>query len=178
MGLYFEQVTLENLELAVQIQNQIFPLENGRDNYIEGITNDPYRKEMDNYIVFKDNIPIGVVGLYSYNEYPNDAWLSWFGVLEQHRKKGYGSEIFDFFEKKAKDKGYLTIRVYTDNEFDFAIKLYLKKGMQKEYYSNKLESDKINSETIIFSKSLTQKRTEKWNNKFLQLTAQLEKENN
>ena len=64
--LNFVEVTYDNLELAVRIQNCIFPLEDGRANYIEGITNDPYRKEMVNYIVFDNNEPIGVVGLYSY----------------------------------------------------------------------------------------------------------------
>ena len=176
MALNFIEVTYDNLELAVQIQNNIFPLEDGRANYIEGITNDPYRKEMVNYIVFDNNEPVGVVGLYSYNEYPDDAWLSWFGVLESHRKKGYGSDIFDFFEKISKAKGYSTIRVYTDDEFDCAVRLYTKKGRIREYYINELESDEINNGTIVFSKSLTPEKTKKWNNKFLQLTAQAEKE--
>ncbi len=131
---------------------------------------------MVNYIVYDGDIPVGVVGIYSYNEYPNDAWLSWFGVLEEYRNKGYGSEIFDFFEKLAKDKGYLSIRVYTDSEFDSAIKLYVKKKMIKERYNNELESKEINDETIIFSKSLTLEKTQKWNNKFLGLTLQSEKE--
>lgn len=48
--------------------------------------------------------------------------------------------------------------------------------MIKEYYSNELESDEINNETIIYSKSLTEDITAKWNNKFLGLTAQSEKE--
>lgn len=176
MNLKYEEVTYDNLELAVSIQNTIFPDENGRDNYIEGITNDPYRKEMINYIVYGKNIPIGVAGLYSYNEYQYDAWLSWFGVLSQFRNNGYGSKIFDFFTTLAKEKGYTSIRVYTDDEFDSAIKLYRKNGMIKEYYNNELESDEINNGTIIFSKSLTVESVEKWNNKFLGLTIQGEKE--
>ena len=50
MSLQYIEVNKDNLEIAVKIQNEIFPLENGRENYIEGITNDPYRKEMTNYI--------------------------------------------------------------------------------------------------------------------------------
>jgi len=176
MKLRFEEVTYNNLELAEKIPNDIFPLEDGRTNYIEGITNDPYRKEMVNYIAFDNDVAVGVVGLYSYNEYPKDAWLSWFGVLKQYRNKGYGSALFDFFENISKEKDYETIRVYTDDEFDSAINLYTKKGMIKEYYNNELECEKINNETIIFSKSLTLEKTKKWNNKFLQLTEQLEKE--
>ena len=66
MKLNFVEVTYGNLELAVRIQNSIFPLEDGRANYLEGITKNPYRKEMVNYIVFDNNEPIGVVGLYSH----------------------------------------------------------------------------------------------------------------
>ncbi len=176
MNLKYAEVDSNNLELAVNIQNAIFPLEDGRQNYIEGITNNPYRKEMVNYIVYDNEIPIGVVGLYSYNEYPRDAWLSWFGVLQEYRQKGYGSKIFDFFENLALKKRYTSIRVYTDDEFDKAILLYEKKKMVKEFYKNALESEEINNGTIIYSKSLTKKQIEKWNNKFLGLTAQSEKE--
>ena len=48
--------------------------------------------------------------------------------------------------------------------------------MIKEFYKNALESEEINNGTIIYSKSLIKKQTEKWNNKFLGLTAQSEKE--
>ena len=176
MNLKYIEVDNNNLDSAVKIQNNIFPLEDGRQNYVEGINNDSYRKEMVNYIVYDNEIPIGVVGLYSYNEYPNDAWLSWFGVLENYRQKGYGSKMFDFFEKLALNKGYTSIRVYTDNEFDKAILLYEKKEMIKEFYKNDLENEEINNGTIIYSKSLTKEKTEKWNNKFLGLTMQSEKE--
>lgn len=97
MNIRYEEVNYANLEVAVQIQNSIFPDEDGRKNYIEGITNDPYRKEMVNYIAYDKETPIGVVGLYSYNAYPSDAWLSWFGVLQEHRQKGYGEKLFDLF---------------------------------------------------------------------------------
>ena len=64
-------------------------------------------------------------------------------------------EYFDFFEKLALNKGYTSIRVYTDNEFDKAILLYEKKEMIKEFYKNDLENEEINNGTIIYSKSLT-----------------------
>ncbi len=48
--------------------------------------------------------------------------------------------------------------------------------MLKEFYNNALESEEINNHTIIYSKSLTGDATTKWNNRFLELTAQSEKE--
>lgn len=61
MNLRYEEIDSNNLDLAVKIQNAIFPLEDGRQNYLEGITNDPYRKEMINYIVYDSEVPIGVL---------------------------------------------------------------------------------------------------------------------
>lgn len=96
--------------------------------------------------------------------------------MQEYRQNGYGSKIFDFFENLALSKGYTSIRVYTDDEFDKAILLYEKKMMIRESYNNRLESDEINKGTIIYSKSLTKEKTKKWDNKFLGLTAQSEKE--
>ena len=54
----FKKITNENLELACKIQNEIFPEEDARKNFIEQINNDPYRKEMDYYIIYKNWPPI------------------------------------------------------------------------------------------------------------------------
>ena len=108
MRINFVKITKSNLELACEIQNKIFPEEDARQNFIEQINKDPYRKEMDYYIVYTENVPIGVTGIYSYNEYPDDAWLGWFGILEEYRKNGYGGIVLDFcdeiesFELEAK----------------------------------------------------------------------------
>ena len=48
--------------------------------------------------------------------------------------------------------------------------------MIKEFYNNELESEEINKGTIVYSKSLTKEKTNKWNNRFLGLTMQNEKE--
>ena len=59
----FEKITYDNLELACKIQNTIFPEEDARQNFIEQINQDPYRKEQDYSIVYVDNEPIGVTGI-------------------------------------------------------------------------------------------------------------------
>lgn len=41
----FEKICNDNLELACKIQNEIFPDEDGRQNFIEQINKDPYRKK-------------------------------------------------------------------------------------------------------------------------------------
>ena len=86
----YEKLTYDNLDIATKIQNEIFPEEDGRTNYIEAIEKDSYRKEMEYYIAYVNDKPVGVTGLYVYHEYPTDAWLGWFGVLEKYRNHGYG----------------------------------------------------------------------------------------
>ena len=174
----FEKITNDNLELACKIQNEIFPEEDARENFIEQINEDPYRKEMDYKIVYIDNEPIGVTGIYSYNEYPDDAWLGWFGILNKYRNHGYGKETLEKTMKLAKEKGYKTFRIYTDEYAKDAHRLYEKLGFVKELYDRDDDKDEyFIADIYVYSKSLTDKKVELWDNKFLGLKEQGEKEN-
>ena len=174
----FEKITNDNLELACKMQNEIFPEEDARENFIEQINEDPYRKEMDYKIVYIDNEPIGITGIYSYNEYPDDAWLGWFGILNKYRNKGYGKETLEKTMELAKEKGYKNFRIYTDEYAKEAHSLYEKLGFIKELYDRDDDRDEyFIADIYVYSKSLTDKKIELWNNKFLGLKEQGEKEN-
>lgn len=54
----FKKITRKNLKLASEIQNKIFPEEDGTQNFIDCIEKNPYRKELDFYIVFDGELPI------------------------------------------------------------------------------------------------------------------------
>ncbi len=171
----FQKITRENLQIAIDVQNEIFPLEDGTKNFIDCISKNPYRKELDFYLVYFKDTPIGVTGIYSYNEYPDAAWLGWFGVLSKERNKGYGSIIFDKTEELARQKGYKSLRLYTDDTFLEAHRLYHKKGMIKEIYDNPDDIDSYGPEgvnTYIFSKSLNDEKVSLWDNKILGLKEQ------
>lgn len=178
-GLKYVEINKSNINLAIKIQNEIFPNENAEYNYYEFINKIPYRKELIYWIVFDKDKPIGVSGLYSHLEYPDDAWLGWYGVLKNERNKGYGKKILEDFERSAKEKGYKHIRLYTDEEDNKdAIVLYQKMGMVGEKYecdNDKLDEDFI-SQTLIFSKSLTKDKCVLWNNKYLGITENIKKE--
>ena len=174
----FEKITYENLELACKIQNEIFPKEDARENFIEQIKNDPYRKEMDYKIVYINDEPIGITGIYSYNEYPDDAWLGWFGILYEYRNKGYGKLVIEKTMELAKEKGYKNFRLYTDEYAKDAHKLYEKLGLIKESYDRDDDKDEyFIADIYIYSKSLNNEKLELWNNKLLGLKEQGEKEN-
>lgn len=177
-NIVLKRIDKANLELACKIQNEIFPQENARQNYIEQINKDSYRKEQDYYIVYLDETPIGVTGLYSYHEYPENAWLGWFGILEKYRNNGYGSAVLDKTIKLAKEKNYTKFRLYTDEYAKLAHKLYKSKGLIEEPYDNKDDKDEyFDAKIYIYSLSLTDDPIDLWNNKTIGLKEQGEKEN-
>ena len=174
----FERITWDNLDLACKIQNELFPEEDARYNFIEQINRDPYRLEMDYEIVYVDGEPMGLTGIYVYPEYPEDAWLGWFGIIDKYRHQGYGGAILDKTIKIAKEKGYKNFRLYTDEYATDAHKLYESRGLIKEAYDRPDDQDEyLDWKIFVYSKSLTDKKVEMWNNKLLGLKEQGEKEN-
>ena len=180
----FEQITLNdvkfevldksNIEYAIKIQKDIFPLENGSEDLKETIDNKlPSHQFLQKYWLAKiDDKYVGICGLYAYNSAPKDAWLGWFGVVEDERGKGLATKILKFAMEQAKNLGFETFRLYTDEEDNSsAINLYNKFGMISEIYDNPEDLHFEISKTLIFSTSLTEKPTTLWNNKNLYLGA-------
>lgn len=101
----------------------------------------------------------------------------WFGVHPAETRKGYGTTIFKMFEEYARNNGFSTIRLYTD-EIDnrIACKLYEKMGMTKEYYENEDDITSDIGKLLIYSKSLTGEKVLSWNNKFINYKEQKQKE--
>lgn len=172
-NLKFEKVTKNNLKLAIKIQNEIFPTENGALNLTastdENFKKETYGKNARESLIFwickNNNIPIGITGIYVYSQYPQDAWCGWYGVLPKYRKQGHGKEIFLWTISKAKNMGLKNFHLYTDLEDNkIAVGLYRSVGMIEENYT---AEDMGNEKILIFSISLTSKKTNKWNNKNL-----------
>lgn len=175
----FKKIVEENLELACKIQNEIFPEEDARQNFIEQINKDPYPKEMDYYIVYNGDVPVGVTGIYSYHEYPETAWLGWFGILEKYRNNGLGGTTLDKTIELAQKKGYTDFRLYTDEFAKDVHRLYESRGLGKELYDNSDDKDNfIDAKIFIYSKSLDNKPVKKWDNKILGLKEQSNEEHN
>lgn len=58
---------------------------------------------------------IGICGLYSLEEnYTEELWLGWFGIVPELRNKKLGGEALEFLEKKAKKHGCKTLYAYVD----------------------------------------------------------------
>lgn len=175
----FEVVDQQNVGQAIRIQNEIFPLENGSEDLKEAVSGNLQSYQLLKYWLAKDeNKFVGISGLYAYKEYPQDAWLGWFGVLESERGKGYATKIMQFIMQQAKQLGFESLRLYTDEQDNAkAVNLYNKLGMTSELYNNPEDVHFEISNTLVFSKSLTDKPVTLWDNKNLFLGAHDEKNN-
>ena len=174
----FVLVNFTNYKKAIEIQNKIFPKEDGTLNILASLDRDLFIKktgmnyEDDNvkyYIVYDNNEEIGITGLYYYDN--TSAWFAWFGVLPDKRRKSYGEKILEQTIELAKQKGFRTMRLYTDAiDNANAIKLYEKLGFVGEKYS----AEDLVYDCYIYSKSLCDEKVDLWNNKSLGLAYQSE----
>ena len=179
--LTYEKVTKDNLDVAIKTQNAIFPKENGALNlkasadeaFIEKVYGKNFRESVDFWICKNSNDEaVGITGIYAYEEYPEDAWCAWYGVIPNEQGKGYGKKILLWTMETAKEMGFENFRLYTDlDDNNIAVELYRKVGMIEEpYVAEDMGSEKI----VIFSKSLNSPVTEKFGNKNLSLLKQEE----
>ena len=172
----FVLVDFTNYKKAIEIQNIIFPNEDGTINILASLDRELFIKKTgidygeDNvkyYIVYDNNEEVGITGLYNYDSI--SAWLAWFGVLPDKRRKSYGKRILEKTMELAKQKGFKTMRLYTDAiENADAIKLYKKLGFVGEKYS----AEELLYDCYIYSKSLYDDKVDLWNNKLLGLSEQ------
>jgi len=176
-----EKVIEDNLELAIKIQKAIFPKENGalnlkasaNDNFVEEVYGKNYRKSVDFWVCRDEQKnPVGITGIYSYVEYPDEAWCGWFGILPEKQKMGYGKKLFSWTMEKAKEMGFNNFRLYTDLEDNnIAAGLYRKFEMIEEpYVAEDMGEEKI----VIFSKSLSFEKPDVFGDKMLFLKKQEE----
>ncbi|MDO5110284.1 MAG: GNAT family N-acetyltransferase [Erysipelotrichaceae bacterium] len=169
------RVTADNLDDAVSVQEELFPGESGRANYEEAVYGmSGYRY----YLLYEDGECVGVTGLYWYPEDPDSAWLGWFGIREEYRRRHLGTLALKRFEEMAAKQGFRYARLYTgadDNEA--AITFYRACGYICEPYMNPQDSAGAEERMLIFSKPLTDEPLVPWNSRSIHLTEQIRKQN-
>ena len=123
------------IEDVKEIQRKIFPNEDFTKACFSDAVLFPYLRCKIYFLVYDNNELIGITGMYEYNDYSDEAWLGWFGVVPEHRNKGYGRQILlDGIESLRKLK-YKYLRLYTDINDNFeACKLYHDLGFKHECY--------------------------------------------
>lgn len=174
--LRLEELSKENIKVAAKIQYDIF-------NKYEEVGYLDYKSEIKvknrlkkrylplTYLAYHAGEPVAFVGLYEYEEYPDDVWINWLGVREDKRRKGIGTQLLFKIVEIARLYNKKNLRLSTFKNLNFEAQSIYKKVMQKvETYTN--ESDKRyqqNDEILVYSLSLKDKIAPSWNNKFLDI---------
>ena len=68
------------------------------------------------WIIYQDDILVGVCGLYSLKETIDELWLGWFGILPEYRNMNIGSEVLTEIKRKSIGFGSKRIYSYVDKE--------------------------------------------------------------
>lgn len=167
-----EALSEKNLEIGIQLQAEIFRMEPYKNDLINSLTGEiaDYFSLQKHWLIKANGKYVGITGLYAYKEYPDDAWLAWFGVIESERRKGYASDVLKKMFDMAREKGFKSFRLYTDEiENSTAVKFYEHMGMTSEVYNNPKDKFRQVGDMLVFSISLNSKPVEKWNNKYMYL---------
>ena len=167
-------ITSENLDYAVNVENEIFPEYNAKNNYIASIKNS---NQSQFFLIFDKERCVGITGIYSYKNDSDNAWLGFFGIKEEYRDKGYGRKSLKLTEEYAKSAGFKYMRLFTDKlDNEKAIAFYEANGYSFEDYVCDKEELKNEFNVVIGSKSLHKEEVPLWDNKFINLTKQTYKQ--
>ena len=167
MKLTYKKVTLENIEIAFDIQKMLWPNDQDYNNFKNKAL---YSKDDDvSFIVYLENNPVGITGVYTEDIDNESIWLDWYGVLPKYRNQGIGKQILlDTIEycKKLMQYDYLRLDT-TYYPGRPAIYLYDSIMTFKEKYTIEDVDKKHNY--MIYTYSLHGKK-KYWNNRYLGLT--------
>ena len=169
------KIDKNNIDVAISIENEIFPEYNAKGNYYDSLKEGSI---ISFFIICKDDLYIGVTGIYAYKKDMDNAWLGFFGLKEEYRGKHYGKKALILSEEYAKSQGYKFMRVFTDKFNDYAIEFYERNGYEFEDYDSDEEVLKDEFEIVIGSKSISEYKVDKWNNRFINLSKQTLKQEN
>ncbi len=167
-------ITKDNLDFALKIQKTIFPDFDASSNYLSSINDN---KTLKYYLLYHNNICIGISGFYKSDEDNNSGWLGWFGILPEYRRKHFGTSALQLYFDECLENGCSHARLYTDLYDNYAtIQFYLKNGMIAEIYDNP-DDNTHGIGVLVFSKLLDKsEHFELWQSKNLHLNQQLEKQ--
>ena len=169
-----ERITQNNLAVAIRIQEGLFPGESGRVNYEESLGES---SAYEYYLIYEEGNCVGITGIYTYPEDPDSAWLGWFGIIREYRRRHLGSEALKRFEEMALSRGFRFARLYTDaRNNDTAIAFYRANGYTSEPYRNAQDPACEKYKTVIFSKPLGSGELIPWNSRNIHLTEQIAKQ--
>lgn len=175
--LRYEELNAKNVKVASKIQHYSFKKfkDIGYLDYLDEIKiSDRFKKRILplDYLVYYHNIPVGIVGLYEIEGYPNDIWLNWLAVLPEYRRRGIGTQILMRIIALAREYNRKTFRLYTFAKWSVDAQSLYDKTMQiEEKYRNKEDYPQFLTagNCKVYSSSLVDKVATTWDNKFINI---------
>jgi ribosomal protein S18 acetylase RimI-like enzyme len=169
--------SLSLLETATDIQHRVFPRK-GYDAYqnykeaLELVSSGRY------WLVWsvEENCFVGVSGIYLEPSDNESAWLAWFGILPEFRRRGYASEALRLFEEAAIARGFSYVRLYTDADNLTARQFYEKHGYTGELYRCEEDPVSFQFDLCVYSKPLPGHPAKAWGQRNLHLQVQFVKQ--
>lgn len=162
MKLDFRKLNFENLEECLKLKHKLFPESDSDEDYQKYLLN---KVKSEYFLVYYNNELVSITGWYDFDGKNENAFMGWFGVRQDYRNQGIGSEVFDFTLKRVKQHKYNYFRLYTDKVVNQdSIKLYTKKGMFIEPYTFDDAIGK-NGNFVVFTKILRSNGHDLWDNK-------------
>lgn len=170
-NLKFEELNEKNLKIAAKVQYEIFPNSSAYSVYKSAVTGKRDSFYVS-YIAYFEEKPVGVIGLYEIPEYSDTAWLSWFGLIKEYRKMGFGKQMLDFIIQVAKKNHRKFLRLYTFEIWNKEAQKFYQTNMDigESYFNEREEKSIFEGKPKIFSKSLCDEKVELWNNKFIDIS--------
>ena len=174
--LQLEEISKNNVKIAGKMQYDIFNKyeEVGYlDFKAEAKTKNRFKKKILplTYLAYLNCEPVGFVGLYEYEEYPDDIWINWLGVREDKRRQGIATQLLFKIVEIARQYNKKNLRIQTYSNLNIEAQSIYRKLMQiVEPYTNK-KDNKFNqgAEVVIYSLSLQDKIAPRWRNKFIDI---------
>lgn len=173
--LRLEELSKDNIKIAGKMQYDIF-------NKYEEVGYLDYKDEIKvknrlkkrylplTYLAYHSGEPVAFIGLYEIEGYPDDIWVNWFGVREDRRRKGIGTQLLFKIVEIARRYNKKNLRLHTLKNLNFEAQSIYRKVMQIcEPYTNKEDCKYIKDDVLVYSLSLKDKIVSHWNNKYIDI---------
>lgn len=167
--LKYIKVDLSNIDIAFNIQLKEWPNNLDYANFEETAKFGDDKNV--NFIVYLEDKPIGITGVYTEEIDKQTMWLNWYCILPEHRGKGYGKQVLlDTIDycKQFDDIDYLRV----DTEFNLkraSSNLYLEVMDIIEKYTAEDDEAYISKDYICSKRLKPNADYIPWNNKNLHL---------
>ncbi len=173
--LELKEITKENIKIIGKMQYDIFN-KYEEVGYLDFKDETKIKNRLNKkilpitYLAYHNNEPVGFIGLYEYDEYPDDVWINWLGVREDKRRKGIGTQLLFKIVGVARQYNKKNLRLQTYKNLNFEAQSIYRKTMQTiETYTNSNDNKFNHDEVLIYSLSLKDKIAPLWDNKYIDI---------